>query len=112
MAHWLTFIGLLTLFGGTWFSVTIAKGKGDHARWRKVSLWLYGLSIVGLVILLYGRRAQFSQLSWGELATLRFIWVPLLQIVLITLGRWAARGNRNWNDAGIPSLIFVGKFID
>ncbi|EGL84258.1 copper resistance protein CopC [Caldalkalibacillus thermarum TA2.A1] len=104
-AHWLAFLGLLTLFGGTWFDVVIAKKKGNQTRWKKVTLYLYGLSMLGLFLLLIERRVEFSHLIWTDFISLRFTWLTGLQMVLLTVAYWFVR---KWNK---PYLILLGLTV-
>ena len=91
-AHWFAFIGLLTLLGGSWFSHGIAKGEGNYTRWRKISGILYGISIIGLILLLIQRRLELSNLSLADYFALQFAWIPALQILLVTVSQWLTKG--------------------
>jgi copper transport protein len=88
IAHWLSFIGLLTLLGGTWFATTISKHAGDRARWRATSHILYGLTVVGLALLWLIRKSELSELPFSDFILLQFSWVPLVQILLLSVGHW------------------------
>lgn len=92
VAKWLVFVGLLPLFGGTWFYHIIAKQKGNYRRWRKVSFLLYGLSISGLLLLLFQRWSESSQMPFIEFISLPFVWIPILQILLLSVGYWFTKG--------------------
>jgi copper transport protein len=92
IAHWFAFIGLLMLLGGSWFSHGIAKGEGNYARWRKISGILYGISIIGLILLLIQRRLELSNLSLADYVALQFAWIPALQILLVTVSQWLTKG--------------------
>jgi copper transport protein len=91
VSKWLIYLGLLTLFGGTWFSQMIVKQKGNNERWRKVSFILYGLSIAGLLLLLFQRWNDSFQISYLEFISLPFIWIPILQILLLSVGYWLTK---------------------
>ncbi|WP_088105420.1 copper resistance CopC/CopD family protein [Halalkalibacter urbisdiaboli] len=91
LADWLAFFGIMTLFGGTWFSIYIAKQKGNQKRWRKVSLVLYALGIIGLLMLLVERRITYSYVSWTDYFSLRFTWLTILQLFLLSIAYWLAR---------------------
>ncbi|SDJ12830.1 copper resistance CopC/CopD family protein [Alteribacillus bidgolensis] len=91
LKYWLAFTGLLTLFGGTWFKVFIAKGKGRGKSWEKTSIALYVVSITGLMLLLIQYRTEFSQLSWKEFFLLPFIWVTGLQMILLVSAFWVKK---------------------
>jgi copper transport protein len=106
VAHWLSFLGLLTLFGGTLFHLIIAKGRGNEERWRRVSLGLYALAVIGFFVLLIYRRFELPTLPLQELLALKFTWVPMLQILVLSLGFWAARGNFRLLFLGIAILLW------
>jgi copper transport protein len=105
-AHWLSFLGLLTLFGGTLFHLVIAKGRGNEERWRRVSLGFYVLAVTGFFVLLIYRRFELPTLPLQELLALKFTWVPMLQILVLSLGFWAARGNFRLLFLGIAILLW------
>jgi copper transport protein len=84
IAHWLAYIGLLTLFGGTWFQF-IDKGKGDLIRWKKCSNYLYGLSIAALVLELLLNKYQFSEVNLKDFLSFNFVWISILQIVFLSV---------------------------
>lgn len=92
VAYWMTFIGLLTLFGGSWFYWVIAKQKGNHFRWNKVASLLYGLSMIGMLFLILHRWFDLTYMSLVEFISLRFVWVPVLQIIVLSIGYWLTRG--------------------
>lgn len=91
VAYWFAFLGLLTLFGGTWFSFMIANQKGNQKRWLQTSLLLYVLSILGLLLLLIERRLEFSHLTWSDFLALRFTWTTALQMVMLSIAYWLFR---------------------
>jgi copper transport protein len=106
LAYWLSFIGLLTLFGGIWFNVVIAKYKGYQPRWKKISLWLYIIGIIGFILLVIQNRFEFPLLSFKELVTLKFTWIPALQIILFSLGYWLKKDKLRLSVLGVTVLLW------
>jgi copper transport protein len=92
VSKWLVYLGLLTLVGGTWFNQWIAKQGGNNERWKRVALFLYILSIGGLVLLLYQRWTTSFQASWLEFISLTYVWIPIVQIILLTTAYWFSKG--------------------
>lgn len=106
IAYWLAFIGLLTLLGGIWFSQTIAKEMGNYIRWKKVSSVLYGVSVVGFILLIMQRRLELSDLSFAEFISLQFAWIPLIQMLLLTLGYWFTAGKLRLSLISMAVLLW------
>lgn len=86
IADWFAFIGLLSLAGGSWFQTIIAGTSGNRKRWNLVSWSLYGMSVTGFVTLIILRRFELPQISFLEFVSLNFVWIPVLQILLMSLG--------------------------
>jgi copper transport protein len=107
VSKWLVFLGLLPLFGGVWFYQIIAKLKGNHLRWRKVSLLLYGLSISGLLVLLYPRWSESSQMPFIEFISLAFVWIPIVQMIMLSVGYWLTRGKLQLLLFGLTVLLWA-----
>jgi copper transport protein len=91
-ADWLAFLGILTLFGGTWFLLFIIRQKEVNKRWTNMSLILYGVGMIGFSLLLLHSWLNFSYLSIVEFLTLRFTWIPIIQIIVITIAFWLTKG--------------------
>lgn len=105
-AYWIAFIGLFGLFGGAWFHVMVAKGSGNQKRWKKTSLYLYITGILGLIFVLVQRRLEFEGLSFTEFALLKFAWIPVVQIILLTVGFWLVRGRWRLLFIGVSALLW------
>ncbi|MDC3418160.1 copper resistance protein CopC [Aquibacillus salsiterrae] len=82
LAYWLSFIGLTVLFGLSWFHSFI------HKAWttRKIIPWFYTLGILGIVLLIVDHRLDLPQLDLKNFILVKFVWIPIVQIILITLG--------------------------
>lgn len=107
LASWLAFLGVLTLFGGTWFYVVIAKQEGYVQRWKKASLFLYGVSILGLLLTVYYYWLEFTQISWTEFISFSFVWLPLVQMVLLSLSYAAGQGKRSLWLCGLTVVLWA-----
>lgn len=84
MLHWLSYVGLLTLFGGTWFQF-IDKGKGNLLRWKKASHYLYGISVAALVLELLLNKYQYAEVNFNDFLALNFVWISILQIAFLSV---------------------------
>lgn len=91
IAHWFAYIGLLTLFGGTWFQL-IDKGKGNVVRWTKSSKYLYGLSVGALAFELLLNKNQFSEVNLKDFLAFDFVWLSILQIALLIVSFFIKQG--------------------
>ncbi len=85
VAHWLAFFGLLTLAGGRWFQVMIANNTGNYRYWIRLSWVAFGASTAGFILLIVQRRLELAQIPLAEFITLKFVWIPALQIILLTV---------------------------
>jgi copper transport protein len=107
VAKWLVFVGLLPLFGGTWFYHIIVKQKGNDRRWRKVSFFLYGLSISGLLLLLFQRGSESSEMPFIEFVSLPFVWIPMLQILVLSVAYWLMNSKLGVLFMGLTVLMWA-----
>jgi copper transport protein len=106
IAYWLAFVGLLSILGGTWFAQTIAKETGNYLRWKKVSSVLYGVSIIGFILLIMQRRIELSDLFFTEFISLQFAWIPAIQMLLLTIGYWFATGKLRLSLISMAVLLW------
>ncbi|WP_188453336.1 copper resistance CopC/CopD family protein [Virgibacillus oceani] len=88
IAYWLTFIGLTVLFGISWFYSVILKNRIEQPRRNKSILLFYLLSLVGIALLIIHHRIDLSGLSINEFLLIKFSWIPIVQLFLITIGIW------------------------
>lgn len=91
-AHWLAFVGLLSLAGGSLFELFVARGRGNVPRWRMVSKLFYGMAALGFIVEFILNRINYKQVQWNEFFTFSFVWMPIIQIILLTLGFWISKG--------------------
>ncbi|WP_407270686.1 copper resistance CopC/CopD family protein [Radiobacillus sp. PE A8.2] len=88
IAYWFTFIGLTVLFGISWFYSIVMRNRMEQTRHNKVNLLFYFLSLIGIVLLIIHHRLDLSELSIKEFLSIKFSWIPIVQLVLITIGMW------------------------
>lgn len=88
VAYWLTFIGFTGLFGISWFHSIILKNRVIQYRRNKINLMFYCLSLIGIALLITHHRLDLPELGIEEFLLLKFTWIPILQVGLLTLGMW------------------------
>ncbi|MDC3425766.1 copper resistance protein CopC [Aquibacillus sp. 3ASR75-11] len=87
LAYWLMFVGLTMLFGIACFYTFIIKNQ-YLARWNKMNLLFYLISFSGITLLLVEQKLALSELSFSDFFLLKFSWIPIVQLILLTLGIW------------------------
>jgi copper transport protein len=105
IAHVLAFLGLLSLLGITWFQNMIASGVTE-TRKRIIAVILYSASLIGFSLLLFLRRLEMGHLSLQELLSIQFIWVPIVQLVLISLSFWVLRNKLQFLGYALGLLLW------
>lgn len=91
-AHWVAFMGLLALTGGMLFELFVAKGRGNVPRWRMVSRLFYGMAALGFIVEFIFNRINYKQVQLNEYFAFSFVWIPIFQIILLTMGFWIFKG--------------------
>ncbi|WP_456278959.1 copper resistance protein CopC [Bacillus sp. AK128] len=84
MAYFFIFLSMMSLFGGT--LLTAKVDSGQHKRWNKVIYSLSLLLVVGIVLLLFSQKQELQQIGWIEFFSIKFVWIPLLQLLIVLLG--------------------------
>lgn len=85
MVHWLSYFGLLVLFGGTFFQFIIVKSNGNLLRWRIISNVLYGLSIAAILLEMFIYKMQHPSVMMNDFLRFNTVWISLLQISLVVV---------------------------
>ncbi|MBT2691287.1 copper resistance protein CopC [Bacillus sp. ISL-47] len=85
VGYWLFFIGITTLFGGTFFHTVVLK-KTSTSRWNKVALLLLTFVLVGWTFIFTVQMQELHSLSFEQLLSIKFMWIPILQIILLIIG--------------------------
>lgn len=83
--HWLSYFGLLTLFGGTLFQLKIAKSNGNLLRWRVISNALFGVSMLAILLELFIYKMQHPGVLFNDFLRFNTVWISLLQIGLVVV---------------------------
>ncbi|MFC4324240.1 copper resistance protein CopC [Litchfieldia salsa] len=85
LGYWVVFIGISLLFGGT-FLVSIIARQSDSKKWFRITSILLLVVIIGEAIILILQKQELENLSLRQFLSVKFVWIPILQIVLITFG--------------------------
>ncbi|MDQ8739122.1 copper resistance protein CopC [Paenibacillus sp. LHD-38] len=83
--HWLSYFGLLSLFGGTLFQLIIAKNNGNLLRWRIISNALFGFCIASLLLEMFIYKMQHPNVILNDFLRFNTVWISLLQISLVAV---------------------------
>ncbi|CAM3686613.1 copper resistance CopC/CopD family protein [Aeromicrobium ponti] len=106
LGHWLVFFGISTLFGGAFFNSVIYK-HNHLKKWNKLTFVFLLFVIIGEAIILTIQKREIGSLSIIEFISLKFVWIPLLQIILITIGLLFAKVR----FAFYGTALFLTSFI-
>ncbi|KRF18634.1 copper resistance CopC/CopD family protein [Paenibacillus sp. Soil787] len=106
-AHWLAFVGLLSLTGGMFLELFVTKGQGNVPRWRKASILFYGIATFGFIVEFIINRINYKQVQLNEFFTFSFVWVPIIQIILLTIGFWFSKGGFRVTLLAITVLLWA-----
>jgi copper transport protein len=104
--QWLSYIGVLILFGVSWFTRVISPQTGLSTRWINVSRLLFGLSILGLTGQIGFTWSNIPNATWIDIILFRIGWVPLVQIGLLSLAFWLQKGKASLVIYGITIMLF------
>jgi copper transport protein len=86
VGYWFFFIGIILLFGASFFK-RIILGEGNHTkRWTKVSWSLFILSLLGVVLIVFEQRIILQQLTLQEFLSIKLIYLPLIQMMILVSG--------------------------
>ncbi|WP_077589127.1 copper resistance CopC/CopD family protein [Planococcus lenghuensis] len=100
--YWLWFTGLSALFGFLFFKSFIFPSYTSR-RWRTVSTILFGLTAVGISAVLLILHQEVGSLPISQFISLKFVWIPLLQLVLLLAGLLFTRAGTVF--AGVALLL-------
>ncbi|UYG98096.1 copper resistance protein CopC [Cytobacillus firmus] len=107
IGYWLIFIGLTILFGSSLFiQVASTKLKQDR-KWKFTKACLILITIVGVILLILQQRLELLDLPLSEFFTLKFIWVPIIQVILLLIGMmW-----RKIETIAFGLALFMSPFV-
>ncbi|MCR8635211.1 copper resistance protein CopC [Paenibacillus radicis (ex Xue et al. 2023)] len=106
VGHWLSFFGILLLAGGSFFILCIAKKLGNQERWHRFTFFLYGISVIGVSLQVASHRWEYPNVPFDEFVWLSFVWVPVLQLLAVTLGFWFLRGYLQLGMFGLAIMLW------
>jgi copper transport protein len=104
--EWLSYIGVLILFGVAWFVTVISPQIRLSTHWTSASKVLYGISILGLLAQLGFTWSGIPNATWVDILSFRIGWVPLIQIGLLSIAFSFQRGKSSLVTYGITILLF------
>jgi copper transport protein len=84
--YWFIFLGLSILFGSSFFIHLVLKEVKEYKRWKRISLGLIFMTSLGAILLIRHQFAEIADLPLHEFYSIQFIWIPIIQIVLLLLG--------------------------
>ncbi|WP_246079739.1 hypothetical protein [Paenibacillus piri] len=85
IAHWATYVGLLTLLGGTWFQSVLEKRRGNYSRWNSFFNALHYLSIAAILLELILYKVQYSQVIFRDFINFTFVRITLIQLGTVVI---------------------------
>lgn len=91
LAHWLTFISILTLTGLNLFQLFIDNGHGNQVRLKRFSQYLFGVSLLAVALGLILNKFRYSEIVLKDYIIFNFVWIPVLQLAFLGLG-WFFKG--------------------
>lgn len=106
IGYWLVFIGISILFGGAFFHSVISR-QNNLRKWNKLSFILLLLVIIGEAMILTLQKGELENLSLMEFLSLKFVWIPLLQIALLTIGLLFKKARLLFYGAALLLLSFI-----
>jgi len=86
IGYWFVFIGVSILFGSAFFNSMILRECINSKKWRYYSFILLLLVLIGIFIIFVLQKGELENLSLSQLLSLKYVWIPVLQIFLLVLG--------------------------
>jgi copper transport protein len=112
-SHWLAYFGLLTLLGGIWFQLLLAKSKrGDESRWQRIAKVLYGLSFLAILLELMMYKIQYSQVVLKDFMSFTFVWITLLQLAAVVMSFLIKKLRFLFLALSVLCWAFIGHSVD
>ncbi len=102
VGYWLLFMGVSILFGDAFFR-TIIRKKHNFENRKKLSLAVLLLVMIGVALILRDQKNELESLSFTQFLSLKFVWIPLLQVGMLTIGIFL--NNAKIFFFGIPLLL-------
>ncbi|WP_088006476.1 copper resistance protein CopC [Indiicoccus explosivorum] len=90
--YWLWFTGLLAIFGLLFFRTSISRSPVSEKR-GAAAIILFILTAAGIFTVLAVQKSELPDLSLPAFGGLKFVWVPLLQLILLAVAiSWRRAG--------------------
>ncbi|QHJ70924.1 copper resistance protein CopC [Planococcus halotolerans] len=89
--YWLFFIGIMALFGLAFFQNVIHREPILLKR-STLSFFLLFFVFTGVILVLVAQKSELDSLSFIQFLSLKFVWIPLLQLGLLLLGIFLTKG--------------------
>jgi copper transport protein len=108
LSYFFIFSGIMSLFGGT-FLYFISGGKDNFKRWKTATIILVVLTLLGEILLISSQLNEIANLSLQQLLSIKFIWMPIVQSLFVTLGLLSKKLDMYYYCLAILMLpFFVG----
>lgn len=104
--YWLFFIGIMTLFGLAFFHKVIHKEPASLKR-NSLSFFLLFFVFTGVVLVFLAQKSELESLSFTQFLSLKFVWIPLLQIGLLLLGVFLTKARLLFFAAALLLIPFI-----
>jgi copper transport protein len=78
------FIGTMILFGGTLLNQI--NSNHHSVRWKKATFILAAILLLGEILLIRSQLSEILNLPVLQLLTIKFIWLPIVQTIVIFVG--------------------------
>lgn len=104
--YWLFFIGIMALFGLAFFHTVIHKETASLKR-NPLSFFLLFFVFTGVVLVLVAQKSELESLSFTQFLSLKFVWIPLVQIGLVLLGVFLTKVRLLFFAAALLLIPFI-----
>lgn len=104
--YWLFFIGIMALFGLAFFHAVIHREPASLKR-NSLSFFLLLFVFTGVVLVLVAQKSELESLSFTQFLSLKFVWIPLLQIGLLVLGIFLTKARLLFFAASLLLIPFI-----
>lgn len=112
-AHWIAYLGLLTLFGGSFFQLILAKKmRGDESQWQQVANMLYVISILAIILELILYKLDYNHVVMKDFMNFNFVRITLLQLAAVVISFMIKKLRFILLGAAIFCWALIGHSID
>ncbi|WP_372869475.1 copper resistance protein CopC [Planomicrobium okeanokoites] len=104
--YWFFFIGIMALFGLAFFHTVIHKEAASLKR-NPLSFFLLFFVFTGVLLVLVAQKSELDSLSFTQFLSLKFVWIPLVQIGLLLLGVFLTKARLLFFAAALLLIPFI-----